>query len=114
MIQTQLSCYHALTDLDLPQRLLRQDSPSIHLPIRQCTALTMWRNTLTMGQTAKAKVRLTTEATEDISNVVLCSDTIFERGVPIFNDAFDDLNACVENVGNGDREAILFGGGEMI
>jgi hypothetical protein len=67
-----------------------------------------------MGQTPKAKVRLTTKTAEDISNVVLCSDAIFKCCVPIFDDAFDDLNACVEDICDGDREAILFGGGEMI
>jgi hypothetical protein len=90
------------TDLDLPQRFLRQDPPSIHLPIRKLTALTIRRNALTMGHTAKAKVRLTTKTTENISNVVLCSDAIFECGIPIFNNAFGDLNACVEDICDGD------------
>ncbi|KAF5618534.1 hypothetical protein F52700_12054 [Fusarium sp. NRRL 52700] len=90
------------TNLDLPQRLLRQDSPSIHFPTCQLAGLTIRRDALTMGQTPKAKIRLTTEATEDIPNIVLSFDADFERGVPVFNDAFYDLNTCIEYVGNGD------------
>lgn len=100
--------------LNLSQRLLCQDSPSIHLPRSHAIRFTALCNALPAGQTSETEVWLAPKATKDISHVVFRFDTVFESLVPVVDDAFDDLNACIEDVGYRNTEAVLLGGCEML
>lgn len=100
--------------LNLSQRLLCQDSPSIHLPRSHAIRFTALRNALPASQTSKTEVWLAPKATKDISHVVLRFDTVLESLVPVMDDAFDDLDTCIEYVGYRNAESVLLCGCEML
>ena len=75
---------------------------------------TALRDSLTIRQTARAKVRLAAQAAEDVPDVVGSRDAFLEDPIPILQNALYNLYSGAEDVLDGDIETVLVEAEKMV
>lgn len=100
--------------LNLGRRPGGQLLASTHLASRQSQADAPRRHRILVGDAPVAKIRLPAQAAKYVADVVLRRDAFRVGAVPVVDDAPDYLGAGEEDVLDGDLEAILLRGRQVL
>lgn len=88
-------------------------SPSRNLSLPNVTTLTIRLHRHSSRDASPAKIRGSSQATKNVADIVGRDDAFLKGTIPVPQDAFDDFDPGVVNIGDGDVEAVLRPVGQM-